>query len=273
MNSETARHKVHLTGAQETLLITLYAKALDSRSDRSLLHDETADDIVRAVDYDFARTTAFGDSRITVIRAAHYDAWVRSFLGEHPDAVVVYLGCGLDTRVTRINPPASVQWFDIDYPDVISVRENFFHNRPGYTMVGSSITDPLWLARVPTGRPTIVIAEGCLEYLSPEEVGELLGRLTERFGHGRIAFDVLSPNAIRAGQKQLAETMRASHKWAVDNLREVEDLNPKLKLVEAVSVFRSPYIRKLPFGPRLFFRMASLMPGFSKLLRVLLYEF
>ena len=109
---------------------------------------------------------------------------MRAFIGNQPDAVVVYLGCGLDTRVARIDPPPTVEWFDIDYPDVIRVRENFFEERAGYTMIASSITDAAWLAQVPVGRPTMVIAEGCLEYLAPDEVSELFGRLVDRFGDG-----------------------------------------------------------------------------------------
>ena len=102
MSGETSAQKVHLTGAQETLLVTLYAKALDSRSSHPLLNDKMADSIVRSVDYDFGRMAGFGDSRITVIRAAHYDAWVRAFIGNQPACCGGQPRRGSQYRVARI---------------------------------------------------------------------------------------------------------------------------------------------------------------------------
>src|SRR5690242_19908377 len=50
-----ASERVNLTGARETLLMTLYGKALESRLPRSLLEDHFADEAVRNIDYDFSR--------------------------------------------------------------------------------------------------------------------------------------------------------------------------------------------------------------------------
>ncbi len=269
---QPAQHKLELTGAQATLLLTLHAKAVDSRSQRSLLHDATAAKILDAIDFDFTRIKAQGGP-LTVVRALHYDEWVRKFVAALPDAVIVYLGCGLDTRVTRITPPDTVSWFDVDYPDVISLRRNFYSDGEGYTMIGASITDPAWLPHVPTDRPTMIIAEGCLEYLAPEDVKELLNRLIAYFSRGRIALDILSSFAVRRGQKALADTLGATHRWAVDDVREVDAIDPKLKRLAAISVFTSPFVRQLPFGERALCGLASLAPNFRNMLRVLLYEF
>jgi len=35
----------------------------------------------------------------------------------------------MDSRVFRVDPPASVQWFDVDYPDVIDLRRSLFPER------------------------------------------------------------------------------------------------------------------------------------------------
>jgi O-methyltransferase involved in polyketide biosynthesis len=116
-------HAVDLTGAQKTLLITLYAKALDSRSKHSLLHDEKAYEIVKAIDYNFESTAGFGNHNIIVVRAKQIDEWLKEFLKTHPDSTVVNLGCGLDTRVTRIRPNfPGVSWFDVDFPERARLR-------------------------------------------------------------------------------------------------------------------------------------------------------
>ncbi len=267
------QHKIALTGAQTTLLLTLYAKALDSRLERSLLHDATAARIVDTIDYDFAKVRTLAGGQVTVIRALHYDRWVREFIAERPDAVIVYLGVGLNSRILRVDPPATVSWFDVDYPDVIRLRRNFYGARAGYTMIESSITDPAWLARIPVGRPTMIIAEGCLQYLAPGEVKDLLNRLTGYFSQGRMVLDVLSSFAVRLARKTLAETTGAEHRWAIDDVEEIDALDPELRRLAAIPIFASPYVRRLPLRSRIAFGLGAVFPNYRNMLRVLLYEF
>ncbi|WP_245451719.1 class I SAM-dependent methyltransferase [Mesorhizobium waimense] len=118
-----AGEKVNLTGARETLLLTLYGKALESQLPHSLLEDHFADAAVRKIDYDFSRLKVDDNLGIGLaIRAKTLDIGVQDFLAKNPDAIVLHLGCGLDTRVFRVDPPQSVDWFDVDFPDVIALR-------------------------------------------------------------------------------------------------------------------------------------------------------
>jgi O-methyltransferase involved in polyketide biosynthesis len=236
--------KVHLTGTQATLLIPLREKALDSRSSPSLLHDTMVNEIMAAIDYDFGDMEKSDND--SIIRARHYDDWTKDFIHEHPDAVIVHLGCGLDTRVTRIHPPETVQWFDVDFPDVIELRKHFYADSAGYTMIASSFTDPAWLSDIPAHIPTMIIAEGCLEYLSEDEVRMLFSRLVGHFHHGMIAFDVMSRFVVEASKKMLAEKMHTVVRWSVDDLDEIDALNPDLKRIDAISVFESPFTKEFP---------------------------
>ena len=112
--------KVHLTGAKQTLLITLHAKAMESRSPDSLLKDRFADQALARLDYDFKPLDLGPDGAISMaMRAKAFDDWTRAFIEKHPDAVVLNLGCGLDSRVFRVDPPPEIPWFDVDFPDVI----------------------------------------------------------------------------------------------------------------------------------------------------------
>ncbi|NIQ78458.1 MAG: class I SAM-dependent methyltransferase, partial [Anaerolineae bacterium] len=97
----TTRRRVTLTPEQETLLITLYAKA---QPGNPLFFDPTAQDILSRVDYDFARLRV---PYLTVLlicqRAKKLDSVTRDFLDEHPGGVVLQLGCGLDSRFLRVD--------------------------------------------------------------------------------------------------------------------------------------------------------------------------
>lgn len=52
-------------------------------------------------------------------------------------------------------------------------------------MIASSV----WLEETPADRPTLVLAEGALPYLTQAGVRQLLARLTDRFPRGELVFD------------------------------------------------------------------------------------
>jgi O-methyltransferase involved in polyketide biosynthesis len=186
---------------------------------------------------------------------------------------VLYVGCGLDTRITRINPPASVTWFDVDYPEVIRLRKNFYSDGDGYKMIECSVTETGWLQEIPNNRPTLIIAEGLLEYLTAEEVKIFLQRVTDYFQHGQMIFDVMNSFAIKSGKEKLKNTTGAIHKWAVDDVKDVDTLNSRLKRIIEMPVFKSVYVRQLPFKFRLFLNFMCLIPQFKNMMRLLQYRF
>src|SRR5690349_19420082 len=120
--------KIQFTKEKETMLMTLSGKAVQSAWKNPILRDPWAEEAMRHIDYDMSRTLTgvsawaiWRDIGPTIIasRAATFDMLTKQYLGDHPDATVLHVGCGMDSRVFRIDPPASAQWFDVDYPDVI----------------------------------------------------------------------------------------------------------------------------------------------------------
>lgn len=172
------RKSYALTGAAQTLLITLYAHVLDARSAHPFLADTRAIQVARRLDYDFSRL-GLGAPTATGIaaRALLLDRWTREFLNRHPEAVVLHLGCGLDSRAERLDPGPGVRWFDVDQPDVLALRERVYRPRTGYHGIPASATDPAWLSQVPRGLPSVVVAEGLTMYLPAVEGLLLLNRL------------------------------------------------------------------------------------------------
>lgn len=263
---------ISLTEEKATLLITLYAKAMDYRSKHPVLNDKKADEILRSVDYDFEKFVSFDKNNAVVIRARHYDEWVREFLKAHANALVLYLGCGLDTRVSRIGHGNNTLWYDVDQQEVIDLRRNFYQDQPNYKMIASSVTETAWLDQIPRDRPAMVIAEGLLEYLTEAEVKALFNRLTAHLPSGEIIFDAMSSFAIRSARDELKQTTGAVHKWAVDNAAEVDKLDPKLKRLEAVSFLKSPYRRKLTPGFRILYGLMAVVPAFKHMLLFMRYR-
>jgi O-methyltransferase involved in polyketide biosynthesis len=168
---------------------------------------------------------------------------------------VLHLGCGLDTRAFRIDPPATVQWFDLDQPGVIDLRRKLYNDTDTYRMIGSSVTDPGWLDQIPTGRPTLVVAEGLLMYLSEREVWELLERLTNRFPSGEMLFDTLSPSGPRLSKL----FTKGIVKWGIRDARNIENWGLGLRFVEQLSAVAG--YESIPFTPqRLVYRLMYATP-------------
>ncbi|MCV7103232.1 class I SAM-dependent methyltransferase [Mycobacterium palustre] len=218
-----------------TNLVTLYLRAYESRSERPILGDKAAADAVQRIDYDFKRIHRSSvpaiNQYLVVLRAKRLDDWCADFLRDHPDAVVLHLGCGLDGRAFRLDPPPSVLWYDVDQPSVIELRRRLYGDTERYRMIGSSVTDAEWLQQIPTGRPTLVVAEGLLMYLPESEVRRLLQRLTDRFDCGEMVFDTLSRLAPLLSKVLSGGIV----KWGIRDVRELQAWNPRLRLVERIS--------------------------------------
>jgi O-methyltransferase involved in polyketide biosynthesis len=238
-----------------TNLVTLYLRAYESRSQRPILGDKAAAEAVERIDYDFRRIhrSSFppANQYLVVLRAKRLDDWCADFLQSHPDAVVLHLGCGLDGRAFRLEPPPSVLWYDIDQPGVIDLRRRLYDDTERYRMIGSSVTDAEWLEQIPTGRPTLVVAEGLLMYLSETEVRALLQRLTDRFDCGELLFDTLS----RLAPLLSKIFTRGIIKWGIRDVRELQAWNPRLRFVEQTSALAD--YRKIESTPvRLIYKLS-----------------
>jgi O-methyltransferase involved in polyketide biosynthesis len=270
------QEKITLSGAQETMLATLYGRALDSRARRSILHDRAAADAVRRVDYDFRRTGMTATTAAGVaLRGKQLDDWTRAFLADHPEATVLHLACGLDTRVQRLDPPPSVRWVDVDHPEVIELRERLLPAPPGdYRMIGSSVTDDAWLDEVPADRPTVAVFEGLTMYLHKVDGKRLIQRICGRFPSGQLLFDCYGTAGIRL--QKLVPAVRnagASLHWGIDDPRELEAWHPGLTCLDALRTVDMPGLDMFPPAGRVQMWILAHIPGLRDIGRILRYRF
>ncbi len=268
-------HKVELKGTPETLLITLYAKAKESELPDSLLRDRFSRQAVEQIDYDFARLHIGRAEQVGLaLRAWLFDEWVRDFLARYPTCVVLQMGCGLDSRVFRIDPPSTVQWFEVDFPEVIALRERLYPLRENCHLLASSLMAPDWWRSVPTGRPVLMIAEGVLPYVETDDVFRLLEALTARFGEGELVFDGYSRLGIRLLQwnPMIRRTGAVLH-WGIDEPQELERRVPALQFIDAIAAYDRAQIARLSLGMRLLYEITLAIPAMRRLGRLLRYRF
>lgn len=263
--------RITLSPEQETLLIPLYAK---SQPGNPLFFDPRARDILDRVDYDFTRLRVPYKTVVLVCqRAKKLDAATRAFLSEHERAVVLHLGCGLDSRFWRVDN-GQVEWYDLDMPPVIELRQQFYAAHERYHLLASSVTDLDWMEGVAAaGRPVLIVAEGLLMYLSETEVQRLVLRLRETFPGCRLIADVFSRVTARSATKHpsLKQT-GASIGWGMDDPREVEGWAQGIRLLEEWYFTQDPDMQRLTLGYRLAYKLAGAFNMVRRAHRIVYYQ-
>ncbi|MBB5154863.1 class I SAM-dependent methyltransferase [Saccharopolyspora phatthalungensis] len=268
--------QIRLTGAQQTLLGPLYARALDNRRPDPVLGDETADRLLDEIDFDFRSLhMSSGDRMAVILRAKQLDDWVARYLCEHPDAVVLHLACGLDSRAFRLAIPASAQWYDIDLPDVIGLRQRLYPQTPAnYRTIATSVTEQDWLDEIPTGRPTLIVAEGLTMYLTEADGVALLRRLVERFETGEMMFDAALPWTVSAARfSWFLQRTGATFRWGIGDPHTLELRVPGLRLSQELPMVDLPDAAKLAAADRVAAKVMNSIPALRKALRLLHFSF
>jgi O-methyltransferase involved in polyketide biosynthesis len=181
----------------------------------------------------------------------------------------------LDSRFFRVDPGPDVDWYDIDFPDVIALRERFYPTRENYHLVASSATDLLWLDAIRADRPTLLIAEGVSMYLTESDGTALLRRVVERFPAGELQLDFWSRFGSKAMRKNNAVVRLSNSElgWAVDEPGDILDAVPGTRLLRAVSVFEADTVQRLTKGYRRFAKVASRTPVLRRIVQFHRYAF
>jgi methyltransferase (TIGR00027 family) len=126
------------------------------------------------------------------MRAARFDDYAADFIRRYPDAVVVNLGCGFDTRFFRIDN-GSFTLFDLDLPETLQIKRRLLTENNRYQFIASSVADFAWMESVPHGdTPVLFLAEGLLMYLPPDIVHNLVLRLQAQFPGSELVAEVVN---------------------------------------------------------------------------------
>ncbi len=275
--------KIQFTKEKETMLMTLSGRAMQSQWKNPILRDPWAEEAMRHIDYDLSKQlkgvsswSIWRDIGCTIIatRAATFDLLTNRYLADHPDATVLHLGCGMDSRVFRVDPPAGVQWFDVDYPDVIELRRQLFPERGvhAYHLVGERLDDLRWLDEVPRDRPGLLIAEGVLHYLSETEVKALLNAVVAHFPGGQMIFDICNSLIVKRAGSNVGGT-GATYKWGLDDPQDIKQLEPKLELIKEYRPSELVAFYRFPLWWRALYRVQEVNPTLRRMERTVVYRF
>lgn len=211
-----------MDSVNKTLYIPLFGKSYVSKRG-IILNDPKAEEIWAEEGFPLkGKSASKWLSYYMGMRAAVFDRWVEKQLKEMPDATVLHLGCGMDSRVLRAGG-AERQWYDIDFPAVIAERKKYFQETGSYHMIAADVREPDFLENV-HGDKTIVVMEGISMYLQREELLQLLSSLCSRFTQVSLLMDCYTEFAAKASKyKNPINDVGVTEVTGLDEPRLMED--------------------------------------------------
>ena len=251
-----------LEGVSETLLMTLYARARESQRPNAMIKDDMAVEMVNEIDCDFSHLRMQRHDEVAVImRMRKFDNQVRNFLAQSPEAIVVHIGCGLDTRFERVDN-GRVEWFDLDMPDVMALRQILIRTDSSrYHTLAISVFENGWLEEASRFKPHpfMFIAEGVLPYFKEAQVKALFLKLCKHFPGCELVCDAHTPIVIWVDNFHLAYAkVKARLHWSIKDGKEVEDWGEGIRLLDEWNYYEDDD------SPLKAFRWVRLIPPLAK---------
>jgi O-methyltransferase involved in polyketide biosynthesis len=254
--------KLNLSGVSETLLMTLYVRARESQRPDAMIKDDNAVAMVNLIDHDFSRLRLQRHDEIAIImRLRKFDDHVRDFLARNPNAVIVHIGCGLDTRFERVDN-GYVEWFDLDLPCVIELRKKLISSgSTRYHTLPTSIFEDDWIETVSQFKPrtSMFIAEGVLPYFEETQVKGLFLKLCDHFPGCELVCDAHTPFVVWVDNLHLAfAKVKARLNWSIKQGNDPESWDECIRLLNEWNYYKED-------EPRLkAFRWVRLIPPLAK---------
>ena len=208
------KYKIEKNTVQETLIIPLYSRKLCSELYPSIYRDETAVRLIDEIDYDFSEAEKnsrslmqrFGSLEVAM-RQNDLAFEVKDYLKIHPNAAVVNLGCGLDST-GRSCDNGSCKIYNLDFPDVISVRNELLPAGEREENIPCDLNNTEWFRKIDSSSGAVFFASGVFFYFLPVQVKKKKKKMADAFPGDVLVFDA----ANRAAVKMIAKTWLKSAK-------------------------------------------------------------
>ena len=238
IESEMKMKKIQIQGVSETMLQTLHARAAYSKQKNAKFHDDKAVEIVSRMDYDFSFA---GDDALmsngVIARTILLDRMVGDFIRKNPNATVINIACGMDTRAYRLKIGSTVRWYNIDLPETIEVRRRFLEENGHISMIAKSAMDERWADEIEEEKGRVlVIIEGLVMYLSEQDVKQILSIISRRFERAEVIMEVMNPWVVKNVKEKSIEKTKAKFTWGIKSGKELQRISPDYTWVRDVSL-------------------------------------
>lgn len=187
-----------------------YFRAEETKRPDALFRDPYAERLCGQHGVDIANTLPDGNKHAWawVTRTYLFDLFITQEL-QHGVDLVLNLAAGLDARPYRMKLPASLQWIEVDLPGILAYKEEILANekptcaleRIRLDLADANSRRALFASLNQRGKKILVLTEGLLIYLSPEEVAALAHDLASGASFQRWIMDLSSPGLLKMMQR------------------------------------------------------------------------
>ena len=185
-----------MNNVNKTLYIPLYGKSYVSKKGL-FLEDKKAEEIWEAEGFPLkGKAKSKWLAYYMGIRSAVFDEWLKQQMMVFPNATILHIGCGMDSRESRMGED-NRKWYDVDFPQVIEERKRYFTETDNYKMLAGDVREKGWLTAIPERGTAIVVMEGVSMYLSIEEMQALAENLCAHFEKVELLVDVYTSFAAK----------------------------------------------------------------------------
>jgi O-methyltransferase involved in polyketide biosynthesis len=259
-----ASNNIELGNIQETLLLPLWGRAMETQRPEPKLIDNKAVSIINSIPYDFTKIAENINKLIQITwiaRSIYFDSKIKEFIAKNKNATIINIGCGLDTTFDRVDN-GFIQWFDLDFPDVINLRKKYISETDRRHFIAKSVTDETWYNDIDKPDKVMLLMAGVIYYFYEETVKMLLDRFVEHFNQVDIIFDYCSSKGMKISNKKVIEKSGMSKsaylKWSINNIYELEKWNTKIKVISDMPIFKD-HKKKYPMMKRIGMNISDAM--------------
>jgi methyltransferase (TIGR00027 family) len=195
-------------------------RAEESERPDAIFHDpyarrlagEQGERIAHALEFSRKNSWSF------VARTFLYDQFIQQHVESGYD-MVINLASGLDARPYRMSLPASLQWVEVDFPEMIKHKQTILHTeKPNCRLESISMDLTNREARLALfkrlGSQTnkaLIVSEGLIGYLDDDEVGTLATDLSAQQSFHRWVFDLMSPGLLVMANEKIGDVLEKAN--------------------------------------------------------------
>ena len=250
-----------MNNVNRTLYIPLYGKAYVSKKGL-FLNDKKAEEIWEAEEFSLkGKSKSKWLAYYMGVRSAVFDEWLKRQMTDLQDAIVIHIGCGMDSRAIRVGAE-SHKWYDVDFSEVIEERKQYYSESNNYHMIAGDARDCRWLINIKENQSAIVVMEGVSMYLTIEEMQSLTDSLCSHFEKLALLMDCYTSFAAKMSKhRNPIKDVGVTEVYGIDDPQVYQ--SEKLSYVKEHTMIPQKYINELKGFERFIF--AKLYAGnFSK---------
>lgn len=239
------------SSVSKTLLIPLVARAAEAKKDNPVIYDGKAAEILEQINTEDIVVDGGEMATLGILaRTKTIDDEIRTMLENTPDLTVINLGAGLDTRICRLDN-GLLHCYEMDLPDVISLRRKFFAENERIHFIAGSVLNPDWAKNLGNlnCEKIVIVAEGLLMYFPEHEVERIFEILCDNFLGVYMYCDVVHSFFINKG-------ISSNFRWGIEKAEQIKKVNARIQLIQSWSMGDLLKKRQAPM-----MRLMNVFPG------------